>query len=534
MKVTLAQINPIIGNLTHNLDLHKTACEKAVAESSVLIIFPELSICGYPPKDLLTFPDFIDRCQMTVTQLCELSIHWPELTIIIGTPIQDDENKLRNAALALHNGKIITTYFKRCLPTYDVFDEHRYFKPGNAFGIVTIGTKKVGLTICEDIWQLPSSQLVSPDCDLIVNISASPYEVKKLDRRIQLFSTAAKEIQCPLVGVNQVGGNDDLIFDGGSMWFNRKGLLKAIGLCFKADMMHRNIDQEVITIIPKFNPINMIENALILGIRDYVRKCGFSQVVIGLSGGIDSAVTAVLAVEALGAENVFGVTMPSVYSSAGSIDDSKALATNLEIKCEVVPISAINSRFLSELAPLFKEDQPDETEENIQARIRGVLLMAISNKTKRLVLTTGNKSELAVGYCTLYGDMNGGLAVLADITKTQVYQLASHINQRKQRIPNEIINKAPSAELRPNQTDQDTLPPYDVIDRIITAHIEEKQSVSEISTQQAIHKETVEWVIQAIYRNEYKRQQSAPSLKVNPVAFGSGRRFPIAAQGISK
>ncbi len=534
MKVTLAQINPIIGNLNHNLTLHESACEKAVTGSSVLIVFPELSICGYPPKDLLTFPDFINRCDAAIKQLCHSSQEWPELTIIVGAPVKDKEEQLRNAAVTIHHGKIIATYFKRCLPTYDVFDEHRYFKPGNAFGTIVVADKTIGITICEDIWQLSPSQLVDPICDIIINIAASPYELGKLDRRIQLLSTAAKQTSCHVLGINQVGANDELIFDGGSMWLNRQGLLKAIGLCFKSDMMHRNIDQEVITITPKFNPINMIENALILGIRDYVAKCGFSQVVIGLSGGIDSAVTAVLAVEALGAENVLGVTMPSVYSSPGSVEDSKSLAANLKIPCEVVPISQINSSILNEVAFLFKEYQSDETEENIQARIRGLLLMAISNKTKRLVLTTGNKSELAVGYCTLYGDMNGGLAVLADVTKTQVYQLANYINERKYRIPNEIINKAPSAELRPNQTDQDTLPPYDVIDRIITAHIEFKQSVSEIVTEQKIKKEIVEWVIKAIYRNEYKRQQSAPSLKVTSAAFGSGRRFPIAAQGISK
>jgi NAD+ synthase (glutamine-hydrolysing) len=529
VKITLAQINPVIGDLAHNLALHREACQKAVEESSSLIIFPELSICGYPPKDLLTFPDFINRCQQIISQLCQLSVQWPNLTLIIGAPIQDNHHQLRNAALAIHNGIILSTYFKRCLPTYDVFDEHRYFKPGTSFGSVVVDGKKVGITICEDVWKLPTAQLVDPRCDFIVNLSASPYEVGKLDRRIQLFSTAAKENQLPLLVVNQVGGNDDLIFDGGSMWFNPQGLLKAMGVCFKEDMMHRDTSQEVITITPAFNAINMIENALILGIRDYVHKCGFKQVVIGLSGGIDSTVTAVLAVEALGADNVLGVTMPSDYSSEGSVDDSQELAQNLGISCKILPISESYQTIIDSVSPLFTSNKKDITEENIQARIRGLLLMALSNKSNRLVLTTGNKSELAVGYCTLYGDMSGGLSVLADVTKTQVYDLAHHINTRKHRIPEAILQKAPSAELRPNQQDQDTLPPYDIIDAIIHAHIEKRQSISDIINT-GFDKETVEWVINAIYKNEYKRQQSAPSLKITPAAFGSGRRFPIAAK----
>jgi len=528
VKVSLAQINPVIGHLDHNLQMHKVACEKAAKAQSVLIIFPELSICGYPPKDLLTFPHFIRDCKKTVTQLCQYSQEWPQLTIILGTPLQENDS-LHNAAVVICNGKWISTYFKRCLPTYDVFDEHRYFTPGTALGTVTVSGTTVGLTICEDIWKLPTTQLVDPSCDLIVNLSASPYELEKLDRRIQLFSTAAKDNQRPLLSVNQVGGNDDLIFDGTSMWFNAKGLLKAVGTSFKGDMMHRDISQDVITITPLFNPINMIENALILGIRDYVQKCGFKQVVIGLSGGIDSALTCTLAVEALGAENVLGVAMPSDYSSEGSISDAQALAQNLEIECIVLPISESYKQLSHAVTPLFTDKKEDHTEENIQARIRGLLLMAISNKSNRLVLSTGNKSELAVGYCTLYGDMNGGLAVLADITKTQVYALANHINRRKPRIPESSITKPPSAELRPNQKDQDTLPPYDILDAIIHAHIEKRQSVSEI-IENGFKKETVEWVISAIYRNEYKRQQAAPSLKITPVAFGSGRRFPIAAQ----
>ena len=536
MKIFMAQCNPIIGDLAGNCEKIKKEIIKANDLHSELIVFSECITTGYPPKDLLLYPSFIKAVHDAIEDLSEFSSSYPNLGIIIGTPFQDN-GRLYNAALLIYNGEIKGTVFKTHLPDYDVFQETRYFESSSRCEPLQFKDKLLGLLICEDAWTIPNydhihsfkakadlaESLVQQGADILIIISASPFEVNKMHTRHTLFSTISKTHGVPLVVVNQVGANDDLIFDGGSSSFTKTGELQCqfpffreySGVtCFKTDELSEDEQRY---------------HALVLGIRDYVRKSSFTDVVIGLSGGIDSAVTCALAVDALGAEHVRGITMPSMYSSTGSVDDSMTLAQNLGIVCDTINIKPMFDAYEMGLSPLFKNASKNVAEENIQARIRGDLLMAVSNKYNALVLTTGNKSELAVGYCTLYGDMCGALAVLSDVYKTDVYTLAEFLNKDKERIPLNTITKAPSAELRPDQKDQDSLPDYAVLDAVLKLHLEYKKSISEISDK-GFDVSLVNRVLTLVKINEYKRSQGAIGLKLSQIAFGSGWRFPVVAK----
>jgi NAD+ synthetase len=455
-----------------------------------------------------------------------------------------------NAVAFIRNGKVIARRQKMLLPTYDVFDEDRYFEPADANTPVDFGDRRLGLTICEDIWTqdyLPARLYDrSPILDLmrgqtraqvLLNLSASPYHLGKERVRYDMLQAVAKQHGVPIVYCNLVGGNDELIFDGNSLAFDASGNLLAQGAAFTEDLLIVNLEGEAPAEPLPFSPlapVAALHDALVLGLRDYTYKCNFKSVVLGLSGGIDSAVTACLAVTALGRENVMGVSMPSQFSSKGSIEDAWELAHNLGIRWEAIPIQDVFEQFKSELRPVFKGMTEDTTEENIQARIRGTTLMALSNKFGHMLLTTGNKSELAVGYCTLYGDMNGGLGVIADVPKTMVYELARYINRERQVIPESSLTKPPSAELRPNQTDQDSLPPYEVLDTIIKCYVEEIKSVAEIVKETGYDEKLVRDIVRKIDLNEYKRKQAPPCLRVTTKAFGIGRRVPIAQRYVER
>lgn len=559
MKIAIAQLNPTVGDLTGNAQRILKAAEEALAAGCDLLLTTELSLTGYPPRDLLIHPSFIqattDKLQQLVRDLP------PEIAVLVGTvePNLDYSktggNPIYNSAVLLEKGEIKQYFQKRLLPTYDVFDEDRYFEPGAESGFFVLensGDKiKIGVTICEDLWNdesfwgkrnyacNPLAELAEKNINLVVNLSASPYQVGKQKFRQSLISHSAKRYGIPIIYANQVGGNDDLIFDGCSFAFNSNGdkilNLKPFETDFEIIEFDQNI-QDLIAISAQNQDIKLIESqdqeiwlALVLGVKDYVQKCGFSQVILGLSGGIDSALVAAIATEALGKDKVLGVLMPSPYSSDHSIQDALELAHNLGIKTQTLPIGDLMQTFDQTLEPLFAETSFGLAEENLQSRIRGTLLMAVSNKFGHLLLTTGNKSEMAVGYCTLYGDMNGGLAVIADVPKTRVYSLCSWLNQYhgKAIIPEHILTKPPSAELKPGQVDQDSLPPYDVLDDILYRLIEKHQSLVEIV--QAGHEESVvKKVIKLVMVAEFKRRQAAPGLKISDRAFGTGWRMPIA------
>jgi NAD+ synthase (glutamine-hydrolysing) len=551
MRIALAQINPTIGDLAGNTAKHLDFIGRAKEQGAQLVVFPELSIPGYPPKDLLLKRQFVDDNLAAVQQI---AAKVSGIEAIVGYADRNTDpigRPLHNAVALLRNGKIASHHFKTLLPTYDVFDESRYFEPGTASetgNLVRLGDLTVGLSICEDLWndekliarrlyhKNPIADLHAAGSQLLINASASPFVVNKHGFRIELFGSQVKRFGCPLVYVNQVGGNDELVFDGNSVVFDAGGNVIAQAKDFEEDLLIADIRGMGVPPMSSANRletpstgVESIRRALILGLRDYVKKCGFKSVVLGLSGGIDSALTAVIAVEALGKDKVVGVAMPSRYSSDHSVADARILADNLGIEFHIVPIKDVHAAYEHALAPAFKGLPQDVTEENLQARVRGGILMAFSNKFNHMLLTTGNKSELAVGYCTLYGDMCGGLAVISDVPKTTVYELSEHINRQAGRdvIPRNTITKPPSAELRPGQVDQDSLPPYEILDAILNRYVEQEMGAGEIIAD-GFDPATVVRVIKLIDRSEYKRRQAAPGLKVTSRAFGFGRRMPMA------
>lgn len=547
MKIALAQINTIVGDLRGNAAKILDAYQRAVHAGAALVVTPEMAITGYPPRDLLAKHRFVAD---NLRALDELAGQIGPVPLVVGYVEVNSRRPGRdyfNAAALARDGKIVERRFKTLLPTYDVFDEDRYFQPAESNHPVELDGWSLGLTICEDIWtqdylptrlyeRSPVEELmrgISPP-SLLLNISASPYHIGKEKMRADMLRGIALKHRTPVVYCNLVGGNDELIFDGNSMVFDAAGNLLARAAAFREDLLLVDFDAPRPTPSAPLDSIAALHDALVLGLRDYTLKCGFKSVVLGLSGGVDSAVTACLAVAALGRENVMSVSMPSQFSSKGSIEDARELATNLGIRWEMIPIQDVFEEFKATLKPLFKGLREDTTEENIQARIRGTILMALSNKLGHMLLTTGNKSEIAVGYCTLYGDMNGGLGVIADVPKTMVYQLARCINAQRPVIPEASLTKPPSAELRPNQTDQDTLPPYEVLDEILRKYVEESKSAAEIIAETKFSEKLVREIVRKIDLNEYKRKQAAPCLRVTTKAFGIGRRVPIAQRYVER
>ena len=545
MKITLAQLNPTIGDIQGNLAKVAKTMSECSKDSPDLVIFPELFLVGYPPRDLLERPSFIARTQGAIEELLRISQNYGQTGIIVGAPQPNQQSTgkgIHNSALLLYQGELLFTHHKSLLPTYDVFDEPRYFEPGTEDSVVKFKDTILGISVCEDAWNDPAlwprrtyhhdpiEVMAKRGAKVIINIAASPFHRGKEGLRYNIVRSHARKHRIPFLFVNQVGANDELIFDGRSLCLDRAGDPIAVFPPFQEHIQTIALDQAGVP--SAYEPQEEIESvyqALVLGVKDYMAKCGFKTAILGLSGGIDSAVTCCIAAEALGSENVVAVTMPGPYSSPGSVVDSEKLAGNLGLEFTTVPISPIYEAYLNSLLPHFKERESDITEENIQARIRGNILMALSNKFGHLVLSTGNKSELAVGYCTLYGDMSGGLGVISDVPKTMVYKLAGYVNRQSPIIPQEIISKAPTAELRENQTDQDTLPPYEVLDEILRYYLDDHYSVKEI-LDLGFDPETVNWVVRAVDRNEYKRRQGPPGLKVTSKAFGTGRRMPIAAK----
>ena len=545
MKIALAQINPTIGDFDGNAQKILEFTRRAEQGGADLVLFPELAVCGYPPADLLEKPSFVARAGQVVEQLAACTAH-SRTAILCGyvTPAHHGTGKrVMNSAALLRNGHIEFVQSKMLLPFYDVFDEQRYFAPAPKQRLFPLAGRQVALTICEDAWNDksfwenrlytidPVEELMRAGGSIILNISASPYWRDKRQTRRDMLAAIARHHAKPVLMVNQVGGNDSLIFDGSSIALGRNGEVIAQAASFEEDLIL--VDTESLTgnMHPQIdNEDEAIFRALVLGTRDYIHKCGFSRAIVALSGGIDSAIVAAIAVEALGKENVLGIGMPSPYSSQGSIDDSRHLAENLGIRFDVVPITGLFEQYNQALAPIFAGLQPGITEENIQSRIRGNLVMALSNKFNSLVLTTGNKSEMATGYCTLYGDMVGALAVIGDVVKTEVYALARHLNGEREVIPVSIIEKPPSAELRPDQKDTDSLPPYDILDPILEAYVERYETPEQIAAILGVDIELVRRVVKLVERSEYKRQQAAPVLKVTAKAFGMGRRFPIAVK----
>jgi NAD+ synthase (glutamine-hydrolysing) len=554
MRIAIAQLDYTIGAYESNLEAMTIAVERARREAADLVVFTELATVGYPPGDLLERREFVDQNLAQLERVARLSDEG--LGILVGFVDRNPTGTgkgLHNAVALCHERKIVGCYRKCLLPTYDVFDEARYFESGADVRPLEFRGVRIGVSVCEDVWADPDFdgnslyhrdpilELIHRGAQLLVNLSASPFELGKAGERRELVRRYAQDSGRFFVYANQVGGNDDLVFDGHSMIFDGRGNVVARAKDFEEDLLVYDIPEEALGVakgvagpVGEIRPVAESSEAealaaLELGLRDYVGKCGFEKVIIGLSGGIDSALTAAIAARALGPDRVLGVAMPTRYSSQGSVTDAEALAQNLGISFLTVPIDDIFQAYLDGLAPVFKDLEHDVTEENLQARVRAGVLMALSNKFGRLVLATGNKSELAVGYCTLYGDMAGGLAVISDVPKTLVYGLSRYLNADCEVIPESTLSKAPSAELRPNQADQDSLPPYDVLDRIVEAWVEDHRAVEEIIAE-GFDANAVHLVVRLIIANEYKRRQAAPGIKISAKAFGGGRRYPIAAK----
>ena len=539
MKVFIGQINPTVGALAANAALIRKTYEEGVRAGADVVMVPELAVTGYPPRDLLDRQTFVDAALAVRDDLAAMT---GETTLIFGCIVRSASwcgKPLHNAAIVARGGKVILEQSKNLLPTYDVFDELRYFEPAAEVQIVEIAGRRVGVSICEDFWfddelggkklycRNPVDELARQGAEVLLNISASPFNAGKRKARWEIFSNIAKRYDVPLIYVNQIGGNDELLFDGSSIVFDASGQTIFCAPAFEEHNTLVHLQGSPCEMLASMSEEEEIGKALILGLGDYIRKCGFRDVVIGLSGGIDSAVCAAIAVEALGKEHVTGIGMPSQFSSQHSVDDARALAENLGIAFHVVPIAGIYAPYETSLDALFGEHKFDTTNENVQARIRGNILMAWSNRTGAMVVSTGNKSELAVGYCTLYGDMAGGLALLGDVYKTMVYRVARWLNRNGVVIPESTMTKPPSAELRPNQTDQDTLPPYDVLDGILRLYIEDWKEVDEIAAA-GFDRDLVAKILKMVDTAEFKRRQAAPTVRVSEKAFGSGRDMPVA------
>jgi NAD+ synthase (glutamine-hydrolysing) len=543
VKIALGQINPTVGDFTGNAGKIVDFALRAQTAGAGLILFPELSVCGYPPRDLVERTSFVAANSESAKRISEQT---RGIGVICGlvTPAHAETGKsVMNSAALLKDGSVAFLQSKMLLPTYDVFDEMRNFAPAKNQALFPFCGKQMALTICEDAWNDkhfwnkrlytfdPVEALIQAGGNFVLNISASPFWLGKRELRLNMLATIARNSKVPVAMVNQVGGNDSLVFDGSSLVLDRTGKVIAQGKSFEEDLIYFDSDQLTGEVHDQIaGEEGSAYSALVLGTRDYVRKCGFRQVIIGLSGGIDSALTAAIATDAVGAENVIGVGMPGPYSSPGSIEDARTLAQNLGIRFELIGITEIFESYRKALGKVFAGSREDTTEENIQSRIRGALLMALSNKFGGIVLSTGNKSELGVGYCTLYGDMVGGLAVISDVPKTLVYRLSHYVNSRRPVIPQNSLEKPPSAELRPDQKDSDTLPPYEVLDAILEDYVEESRTAEQIAADRKFDPAVVWRVIAMVNRAEYKRQQAAPGLKISSKAFGYGRRFPIAAR----
>jgi NAD+ synthase (glutamine-hydrolysing) len=549
MKIAIAQLNPTIGDLSGNAKQILEAAQKASQEGVRLMLTPELSLCGYPPKDLLLKPDFVAAISQ---QLQELASQLPtQIAVLVGTvelnpyATSKGQKSLFNSMALIDEGKVRQIFYKRLLPTYDVFDEDRYFEPGDRANTFWLSSLTIGVTICEDLWNddgfwgkrsyeiNPIEDLAKLGVDLIVNLSASPYTANKQKLREAMLKHSAKRYKTPIIYVNQVGGNDDLIFDGNSVAFNRSGNVVCRAKAFASDVETIELDEQAkdllpasITSLPETTE-EEIFRALVLGVKDYARKCGFSKAILGLSGGIDSSLVAAIATEAMGKKNVLGILMPSPYSSEHSVTDAEILVKNLGINSHKLPIGDLMKSYDQLLEPIFIGTEFGIAEENLQSRIRGNLLMAIANKFGHLLLSTGNKSEMAVGYCTLYGDMNGGLAVIADVPKTSVFSICRWLNRDREIVPHNVLIKPPSAELKPGQVDQDSLPPYEILDDILERTIHHHQSITQI-VEAGHDREVVSKVMKLISRAEFKRKQAPPGLKITDRAFGTGWRMPIA------
>jgi len=537
VRIALAQINPVIGDFVHNQARIIGRIREAEKAGCALVVFPELTLCGYPPQDLLERPSFLQAHDQA---LHAITSQVGDIGVVLGAleSCQAPGKALYNSALLIHKGRIIHQERKQLLPTYDVFDESRYFEPGGASKPFLFKGVSLGLTVCEDIWHKPLQYAINPvaglvkeenSLDILINISASPYYHGKLAERRELFYDLCRNNVVPLLYVNQVGAQDSLVFDGHSMAVNKYGYPCVAAGGFKEDIVFvesEDLQRECSKFEYPGDSIAQVEKALVLGLRDYLHKIGFTRGIIGLSGGIDSAVTAVLAARALGPENVLCVALPSPYTASMSIDDAKELAGNLGCGFEIIPIATAMESYQAMLAPFFKGLDEDVTEQNIQARIRGNVLMALSNKFGNMLLSTGNKSEMAVGYCTLYGDMSGGLAVLADVPKVMVYELAALMNRKNEIIPDRIITRPPTAELKPDQCDQDDLPAYEVLDPILEAYLEDHLGVDAI-VERGFDRQIVLDIIRRVVINEHKRKQAPLGLKVTSKAFGYGRRYPV-------